>query len=65
MERVWRDYAEAVHWYRKAARQGYGKAQFNLAYMLRHGKGVEKDLAEADRLQARSGFPAQFAPRTA
>ncbi len=29
------DYAEAVKWWRKAAEQGYGEAQFNLGYMYR------------------------------
>jgi TPR repeat protein len=43
------DYTEAVRWYRKAADQGYAKAQFNLSDMYRDGKGVPQDYAEAVR----------------
>ena len=41
------DSAEAVKWYRKAAEQGYGQAQVNLASMYYEGQGVAKDLMEA------------------
>jgi len=33
-QRVKRDYRQAEGWYRKAADQGYGAAQMNLANML-------------------------------
>jgi TPR repeat protein len=35
--------AEAVNWYRKAAEQGYAKAQSNLGNMYSNGYGVPKD----------------------
>jgi TPR repeat protein len=37
---VKQDAAEAVKWYRKAAEQGYARAQFNLGLMYAEGKGV-------------------------
>ncbi len=37
------DLMEAVKWYKKAATQGYAKAQYNLGVMYRNGQGVEKD----------------------
>ena len=46
-ERVPEDAREAVKWYRKAAAQGYAKAQFNLGFMYTKGKGVPKDDREA------------------
>ncbi len=42
-----RDYREAVHWYRKAAEQGFAGAQNNLANMYEQGHGVTRDYAEA------------------
>jgi len=42
-----KDYREAVRWYRKAAEQGYAKAQFNLGDMLYQGKGAAQDYVEA------------------
>ncbi len=41
------DDAEAVKWYRKAAEQGDGDAQFNLALMYYNGLYVPQDYAEA------------------
>ena len=41
--RVLRDYAEAAAWYRKAAGQGLGVAQLNLASLYASGKGVPQD----------------------
>lgn len=41
------NYAEAVNWFRKAANQGYARAQYNLGVMYDHGDGVEQDYAEA------------------
>lgn len=37
----------AVKWYRKAADQGYAKAQTYLADMYEYGKGVTMDTSEA------------------
>ena len=39
--------AEAVKWYRKAAKQGNADAQFNLGWMYQDGRGVEQNDAEA------------------
>ena len=41
------NYAEALTWYEKAAKQGHIKAQENLAYMYSDGEGVEKNDALA------------------
>jgi len=35
--------AEAVKWYRKAADQGYAKAQYNLGVMYYSGDGVPEN----------------------
>ena len=40
---VHQDYAEAFRWYRKAAEQGYAKAQFNLGVMYYNGYGVRRN----------------------
>ena len=37
---VAQDYAEAVKWYRRAAKQGYAKAQSNLGVRYRKGQGA-------------------------
>ena len=44
---VSQDYQEAAAWYRKAAEQGYARAQFNLGVMYRHGQGVRQNAQEA------------------
>ena len=44
-----RDDAEAVRWYRKAAKQGYAKAQCNLGVAYENGQGVKQDHDEAVR----------------
>ena len=47
---VWieaKDQMEAVKWYRKAAEQNYGTAQFNLSVCYNNGEGVAKDFVEA------------------
>jgi len=41
------DYAEVIKWYRKAAVQGYAKAQNNLGFMYEEGKGVPQNDTEA------------------
>lgn len=51
---VARDTAQAVAWYSRAADQGYGVAEFNLAAMLHHGApGVQRDDAAALELARR------------
>jgi TPR repeat protein len=44
---VEKDYVKAVHWYRKAANQGFAGAQNNLAVMYEQGLGVPKNKPEA------------------
>jgi TPR repeat protein len=44
---VTQDYAEAVKWWRKAAEQGYAKAQSNLGLMYHKGYGVLQDTVAA------------------
>jgi len=39
------DYAQAAHWYLKAADQSHSLAQFNLAIMYAAGQGVARDEA--------------------
>lgn len=41
------NYAEAVKWYRKAAEQGYARAQTNFGYMYEKGYGVTQNYTEA------------------
>jgi TPR repeat protein len=41
------DYAQAAHWYRKAADQSHSLAQFNLAVMYAAGQGVPRDEAQS------------------
>ncbi|MGO9261096.1 MAG: tetratricopeptide repeat protein [Bryobacteraceae bacterium] len=44
---VQRDYIQAARYYRKAAAQGYGPAQYDLAWLLENGMGVKQDFQEA------------------
>ena len=44
------DKAEAARWFRKAAGQGHGEAQYRLAMLFLSGDGVRRDTAEATRL---------------
>lgn len=46
---VSKDDAEAVHWYRKAAKQGLADAQYNLGLMYHNGEGVPRNYAESVR----------------
>ena len=41
------DYAQAAHWYRKAADQSHALAQFNLGVMYARGQGVDRNDATA------------------
>ncbi len=53
------DYAQAAHWYHKAADQGDYVAQFELGEMYRQGQGVPQDYAQAVdwlRKSAEQGF---------
>lgn len=58
------DYAQALHWYQKAADQNHGLAQFNLAQMYAHGQGMPRSDSMAlmwMRRSAQHGDPgAQF-----
>jgi TPR repeat protein len=44
---VLQDEKQAVDWYRKAAEQGYARAQLNLGLMYESGKGVLEDDKQA------------------
>ncbi|MFP5394456.1 MAG: tetratricopeptide repeat protein, partial [Gammaproteobacteria bacterium] len=44
---VERDVQQAIHWFRKAAEQGYAPAQFNLGLRFDKGDGVAQDSAAA------------------
>jgi TPR repeat protein len=44
---VTQDDAEAVHWFRKAADQGFDRAQYKLGLMYSYGQGVMADDSEA------------------
>ena len=41
------DYAQSVHWWRKAAEQGHVDAQSNLGWAYLNGRGVPQDDAQA------------------
>jgi hypothetical protein len=41
------DYAQAAHWYRKAADQSHALAQFNLGVMYAEGQGVLSDKVQS------------------
>lgn len=59
-----RDYAQAIHWYTKAADQHHAMAQLNLGIMYDRGQGVIRDEIQAERWlrkSAEQGDPgAQF-----
>ncbi|MCQ8180973.1 caspase family protein [Methylomonas sp. SURF-1] len=58
------DYTNAAIWYRKAAEQGYSRAQANLGFLLAKGLGVTQDpSASQEWYRKASGLPAQ-APAT-
>ena len=44
---VTKDYAQAADWFRKAADQGFEKAQHNLAVCYENGQGVPQDYTKA------------------
>jgi hypothetical protein len=51
---VAKDGREAFNWYRKAAEQGYARAQCSFGECYASGKGVEQDPAEAARWFAKA-----------
>lgn len=44
---IQKNYAEAVKWTRRAAEQGFSRAQNNLGVMYEYGEGVAQDTVEA------------------
>ncbi|MSU21749.1 MAG: sel1 repeat family protein [Pedosphaera sp.] len=44
-----KDFAEAVKWFRKAAKQNFTEAQFILGRCYANGEGVAKDKTEAEK----------------
>ena len=40
-------FTQAVEWYRKAAEQGFAKAQYNLGVMYENGTGISRDYTQA------------------
>ncbi|EIJ34419.1 SEL1-like repeat protein [Thiothrix nivea] len=66
-ECVEQDYAQALEWFHKAVAQGDGRAQLALGWMYAEGKGVAKDVEQAQQCYAEAaakGFisPGQPAP---
>jgi TPR repeat protein len=41
------DYQQALKWFRKAAEQGNGEAEFNIGYMYQEGLGVPASVDQA------------------
>ncbi len=48
------DITEAAKWYAKAAKQGYPKAQHNLALLYEDGRGVKQNYTEAAKWYAKA-----------
>jgi TPR repeat protein len=48
------DFLQAQIWYQKAADQGFAKAQYNLAMLYQHGRGVPTDYEKALRYYERA-----------
>lgn len=44
---VWRNYSNAMKWYKKAAEQGHARAQYNLGVLYDQGNGVPQHYGEA------------------
>ena len=55
-EGVKKDFKEAVKWYRKAADNGNGLAEFCLGICYKNGWGVNKDLQQAEKLFCKSSY---------
>ena len=41
------NYKKAFEWYKKAAKQGFAKAQYNLGIMYQNGQGVDVNYKKA------------------
>ena len=50
------DFTEAVKWYRKAAKQGYAKAQALLGEILMYGDPMQRTVVEKDPVEAAEWF---------
>lgn len=48
------DYAKALEWYLRAAKQGHGIAQYNVAYAYANGIGTQKNTSEAIKWYGKS-----------
>jgi TPR repeat protein len=46
---VEQDFVEAVAWFRKAAEQDYGEAQYLMGVAFEYGEGVAQDIDEAKK----------------
>jgi len=44
---VLKDYKKAINWYKKAAKNGDTRTQFNLGFIYHKGSGVERDEKKA------------------
>jgi TPR repeat protein len=58
-----RDFAEAARWHRRGAELGHRDSQVSYAWVLRHGRGVERNEREAFRWYlsaANLGHPASY-----
>ena len=63
-EGVPQDYTSAVGWYRKAAEQGFARAQADLGYMYSEGEGCPRDYVESARWYRKAaGQGDQYAQR--
>ena len=49
-----KDFAQAVHWYTKAAEQGYAQGQYYLGYCYYAGEGVLQDISMAVQWYAKA-----------
>lgn len=52
-----RDFGKAIYWYKKAADNGYGEAQFTMGYFYCRGEGVKKDNKVANEWLIKSNRP--------
>ena len=48
------DFAQAVVWYEKAAKQGYAEGQYYLGYCYYAGEGIDQDFVKAAELYAKA-----------
>ncbi|MDE5878215.1 MAG: PEGA domain-containing protein [Muribaculaceae bacterium] len=57
---AYKNYTEAVNWWRRAAEQGNSRAQYHLGYMYEKGIGVEQSYSEALRWYNKSAAQGDF-----